>query len=239
MSIGTRTFVSALALFFGTAMAGSAATISIDTNTDDQFVIMNGLSEKTSVQGIDFVGANVTIGYGDGSFSNLVWQAISKFGGGVSTADATLAMVNGPIVMDTTKLVTSILFDAAGADTVFDILTGKSDLISSVGSSVGHPFRIELGDPGEGEIKATYSGAVTLYGYEQRPDLFTRMLVDFSGLASGGILGHLEFGSDLDNVKVAGDIIPVSDMSDVPLPASMPLLFAGLAGLGFLRRRRS
>lgn len=235
MGTGSRTFLSAMTLLLASGVSASAATISIETNTDDQYVTKFGLSDRTTVQGIDFVGANVTINYEDGTIANLIWQATSKFGGGISNAFTTMNAINGPYVIDTTKRIGSILFDTIGSDTLYDIVYQSGDAVSSFGSGVGSPFHISAGDPGDGEIKVTYSGAVTISGYEQRPDLFTRMLVDFSGLSGGGFLGHLEYGSDLDNLRVAGDLTLVSD---VPLPAGMPLLFAGLAGFGLMRRRR-
>ena len=42
-----------------------------------------------------------------------------------------------------------------------------------------------------------------------------------------------------DNLGVILDRVSVSEAAVVPLPASLPLILAGLGGLGLLRRRKS
>ena len=56
------------------------------------------------------------------------------------------------------------------------------------------------------------------------------MSVDFSGLWGGGLLGSMAFETDLDTLRVAGDLTPV------PVPGGLPLLASGALLLGLARR---
>lgn len=54
------------------------------------------------------------------------------------------------------------------------------------------------------------------------------------------LVGSEPAGYNIDNVRfgVGGDIVLPPEVGQVPLPAGLPLLFGGLAGLGLLSRRR-
>ncbi len=71
-------------------------------------------------------------------------------------------------------------------------------------------------------------------------------LVDAAGLASiAGVfldlVGSEPQGFAIDNIRfgVAGQVVIPDDPSAIPVPPALPLLAAGLAALGFARRRRT
>ena len=54
----------------------------------------------------------------------------------------------------------------------------------------------------------TYSGIVNRAGSPAVGDLYTTMVVDFSKLPGGGLLGDLRWNSDIDTMRDAGDLVP-------------------------------
>lgn len=225
--------VGSAALFV--SATADAATISIDTDEGAGVISEYGLRTDTSVDGQDLDGMLVTLTYGDGTSEVLTWRAIDRFAGRVASAAIDIYSLRGRFEMTAVKTLTSMMMEAAPANAVFDMTGTSTPGDDTAGSLIGYPFEILDGDPGDGEINVTYSNGVTVRGYERGVDTFTTMFADFSGLENGGLLGSFWFRTDLDSIAVAGDLTPVSP---VPLPAGMPLLLVGLAGLGIMRRRR-
>ncbi len=64
-------------------------------------------------------------------------------------------------------------------------------------------------------------------------DLYAMMFVSFIGLDSGGL------GADaLYKFKAATDHLGPPSISGVPVPAALPLMLAGVAGLAWVGRRK-
>lgn len=99
-------------------------------------------------------------------------------------------------------------------------------------------------------VGANTTDIFSVSGSEQSVDTFTGMDIDqflqpfdisvstFTGLALSGGGGLIEFGAESlarGTVSVEYKVDPVSA---IPLPASMPLLLAGLGGLWAVKRRR-
>ncbi|MEY8827155.1 PEP-CTERM sorting domain-containing protein [Sedimentitalea sp. XS_ASV28] len=219
-----------------------ATTININRAVDSGLQETTyGLRSNTGTEGVDLDGALITANYADGTSEQIEWQAIRAFDYSIDGAargiDTTVYMSWDGFEVRTTRMLSSIFIDVAPASSVFDTtdtryIIGDPSLPSTPGSSFGFPFELysEYQDL-EGEINATYFGNVNLAGRAADGDLYTGMLVDFTGLAAGGIFGEVKFRSDLDTLEYAGDLTPV------PLPSTLPLLLAGLGGLGMLGRR--
>ena len=134
----------------------------------------------------------------------------------------------------TSGTLATIRLEGAPGDTVFDIRYGGDRFSSTAGSFEGRPFSLR-GNPSV-DIVATYANEVRLTGDAPVGDLYEELLIDLSGLPDGGLLPGqvLEFGADTDNAAAGADITP----DPVPLPASLPLVVAGMGALGLLRAWR-
>jgi Ca2+-binding RTX toxin-like protein len=100
----------------------------------------------------------------------------------------------------------------APAGSVFDTtVTLDDDPLggSTPGSSFGYTFGF-VGDNAEmsGSVTVTYSGIVNLVGRAADGDLFTTLLIDFSGLDGGGVIGDVSWNSDIDSLLYVGDLAP-------------------------------
>jgi len=235
-----------------------AATISVSTETGVAQETEFGIRTDTGTRGYEMAGATVTARFIDGSSETAVWtrdpnaQAANGIANGnnwgfiQNAVGLTNIISNGRTMtgftMDTSTSISATtdfgtpptfalqgasLFDA----TIADELLGSTE--STPGSSFGTPFEFRFNPP-MGNVAVTYSGAVNLTGQAAFNDLFTTMTVDFTGLVGGGFTGSSNYFTDMDTLLVAGDLIPVAP---VPLPAGLPLLLAGLGGLGLLRRK--
>ena len=199
---------------------------------------------NTGVEGDALGGSVITANYADGTSEEIIWEALRTFypdpsggyysiDGEADGTDTYMYMSWDGFDLTADRLLSSLTIDLAPASVAFDtLLTYGDDPRSTDTTLYGFPFEIYAGGAAlEGNITATYSGIVGLAGAAPTGDLFTTMTVDFSGLTTNGFLGDMSFRSDMDAMRV-GDLTPV------PLPASLPLLLAGVAGLGLSRRRR-
>lgn len=218
--------------------AAEAATVTIQTMATSPYQTVYGIREDTTTRGSDLIGALVHAIYADGTEEDLTFEEVgnnvtSKVVGSGFDLSFTLGgnLTRGPLRLLASSAIASLEFFLAPVGSVFDIAGGN--LINTPGSKVGFPFQILSGNDGlVGDITATYSGIVNLAGSDAYGDLYTNMLVDFSGLEGGGFLGEMVFRTDLDTLHDTSDLAPV------PLPAGLPLLIAGLGGLGLVGRRR-
>ena len=190
-----------------------------------------GIREDTSSRGVDLAGALITATYVDGSSENLVWVALDPYTfGGATGNDIDMSFGFDVHELTTTKLLTSLEIDLTPASSVFDTTTAMDDdpLGGSTPSSKnGFPFDVAPGfEAITGTISVTYSGIVNLTGSSAVGDLFTTMKIDFSGLSAGGILGDLNWNSDIDTMAVSGDLVPK------PLPLKGGPLGDSLVGAG-------
>lgn len=226
---------TALVLLLCGAAAAPAATISIASEQGTLMSTEHGIRADTSTTGVDLAGMLLRVGFADGAVEDLVWEAYDPYtNGGTTTTGFSLSASWDGFRLTTSRVVTSMTFFAATANSIFDILeTSDGEEGATYSTKRGFPFEIYGGDPVEGDIRVTYSNAVVLAGHPQGADAFTDMAVDFSGVEGGGFSGYLFFNSDLDTLAVAGDLVPVP----VPLPAGAPLLLGALGGLALLRRR--
>ncbi len=236
----TKYFLKVGAVSLSMALAGlgaaEAATVNIFTKTGNAQETQFGIRAATGTDGRDLAGALVTASYSDGTSEQLIWEAVpfKASEGGASGTGVDLFMETAAMRITATRLVSSLLFQLASADSIFDmrgILEGRPG--NTPTTKRGSAFQIDSGgDALVGDINVTYSGIVNLAGLPAMGDAFTDMLVDFTGLTGGGFLGNLGFFTDMDTLAVAGDLTPV------PLPASLPALAIGLGALGFVRTRK-
>lgn len=218
-----------------TLSLAEAATINIFTSANNPQETVYGIRDLTSTNGNDLAGALITANYTDGTSELLTWQALdTRTKGEAVGTDIDLYKGDSAFELTTTRLLGSLLIQLAPASSIFDMLAKNEGAVGNTPTTlIGFPFRIASGgDALVGAINVGYSGIVNLAGRLADGDAYTDMLVDFTGLSTGGFLGSLRFASDMDTLRVAGDLTPV------PLPASLPLLFAGFGGLGLLRSRK-
>lgn len=255
MSNLVKTFLASLILIVSSIGAASAATIDIVRVAGDTYNTTYGLRDSTATVGVDLNGAVISANYSDGSSEEFIWEGNRIFHPEVGTGtfnsegvegyyniNGSADGINTDLYMDwegfemtTSSLLTSLNIDLTPAGSVFDTtFIFDPDPRSTLGSSFGFEFEIYAGgDSLVGDIAVTYSDIVGLAGAAPAGDLFTNMLVDFSGLSDGGFLGEMSFKSDMDTLRY------LDDLTQVPLPASLPLFLIGLSGLGLFRRRNA
>ena len=228
---------AALGLGVFAATTASAATVSIQTFETDAVVMQHGIRADTGTTGADLGGMVVTAGYADGSSESLTWAAFDNrynFGGASGTGfDIEFGWRYFEVTTQTA--IHSLTFEAGLGNAIFDLHTPGGHF-NTPGTKGGFDFYLDSSDTNEGEVAVSYSGAVTLAGSERGIDTFTTMMIDFTGLEGGALTDMVRFNSDLDSLLVAGDLTPV-DVANVPLPAGLPLLLAGLGLLGLQRRK--
>lgn len=213
----------------------------ISTSSENPHVTALGIRADTSTRGVDLAGAVVTARYADGSSETAIWRALDPYTfGAVTGADFEIVFGFEKHELTVTKRLVALEFDVAPASSVFDIdpaLDTDPHGGSTPSSSNGFPFRVDPAFEGvEGDIEVTYSGITRLAGFAAEGDLFTRMSVDFSGLADGGLLGRLDWNSDIDTMRIAGDLRPEAQLheggalGDVLTGSAADEILAGLAG---------
>lgn len=246
-----RTLLSAVAAVavvsvFGVS-EGQAATVNIATDEGSLHVSESGIRSRTdkdgvlkyhtNVSGWDLEGMEVVAKYADGTSETMSWVKMgddrSNKLGGVSGSGLSLGYVIRDWTLTTTKSLVKLIMDPTAANAIFDMLPDEGTTNDTIGTSFGFAYNTRGGDALDGEINVEYVNGVYVRGHDRAADTFTKMIVDYSGLAGGGLMGTTVFRTDLDSLAVKGDLTPV------PLPAGLPLLAAGLFLLAPLRNRKS
>ncbi len=180
-------------------------TIDIVRLDEDPHETNYGIRADTSSRGVDLEGAQITATYADGSIEILTWHALDPYTtGGATGTDIDMFFGYSWHELTTTKLLTSLQIDLAPADSVFDTTFAMDDDPlggSTPGSKNGFPFKVSSDyQDMSGNISVTYTGIVNLAGSPAVGDLYTTMVIDFSGLPDGGLLGDLVWNSDIDTM---------------------------------------
>lgn len=191
------------------------ATIKINHTRDNPHQTTSGIRDDTSSRGVDLAGAQITAAYADGTVETLTWQALDPYTfGGASSAGLDMHFGFDLHVLTAVKPLSLLKIDLAPASSVFDTATAMDQDLESGStptSKNGFAFKVAPEfDALSGMITATYSGIVSLAGSPAVGDLFTTMTVDFTGLFGGGLLGELVWNSDIDTMRVPGDLVPLS-----------------------------
>ncbi|WP_424987523.1 VPLPA-CTERM sorting domain-containing protein [Microbulbifer sp. S227A] len=224
--------------------AAHAATVNIVTAATNPQETKTGIRADTATFGRDLAGMTVTAAYDDGTQEVLTWEALPvRPGHGLDgeAAGADVRLFAGDTYngfqLTTTKLLSSLKLQAAPANSIFDMAIANDGALGDTPSTkIGFPLEIMTGgNLLNGVVTASYSGIVNLAGRAADGDAYTDLFIDFSAVAERGLLGYIEFRSDMDTLEVAGDLVAVSA---VPLSASFPLLAGGIAAFGLLRRRK-
>ncbi len=222
--------IVAATLFALGASGANAATVTATTDDGDLSRSLYGLHSNTAATGPSIVGSVITATYVDGTSEELVWVQTSRWVGGISSAFISMSLERSHFMLETTKRLATLLFDAGSGGALFDVFIG-----GTAGSSWGSPY-YEYTDTGVsplvGDIDVSYFNKVMVAGDANEPSTYTHMLVDYTRTSGGGLFGETAFFTDLDDLAYDGDL------EAVPLPDSLPLLMGGIAGLGLLTRRR-
>lgn len=180
-------------------------TIDIVRLAEDPHESTYTVRADTSSRGVDLEGAQITATYADGTTETLTWHALDPYtAGGASGENIDMFFGYSWHELSATKLLTSLQIDLAPASSVFDTTFAMDDDPgggSTPTSKNGFPFKVapEYEDL-SGNITATYTGIVNLSGSEAVGDLYTTMIVDFSNMPDGGLLGDLVWNSDIDTM---------------------------------------
>jgi hypothetical protein len=247
----SKTCVITAALCFFSAGVAQATTIDIIREATNPYETVYGMHENTGSDGYQIDGASISATFAGAPTEDLTWEANRTIytepngdtwhgiDGAARGDNINMFMSWDGFEMTTTSLLTSLTIDLMPSNSVFDTTFifdyNDPNGQSTIGSSFG--FEFELYSEYQsmpGYITAAYSGIVNVAGDAAVGDLFTTLTLDFSGLAGGGLLGNLNFRSDIDSMRYANDLTPV------PLPASLSFLLIGLAaGAGFFGRKQS
>jgi hypothetical protein len=231
-----RTFGAGLFILLSSVGAASAASVSYSFSEGEVVVSQDGIRADTSTNGWDLFGMIVTATFGDGSSERLVWSPL-LFSEGVESAGFLLEYGGNDWNLSSDRLLTSLQLEADEGNAIFDTnLISEGEAGNSPTTFGGYPFEIRGTDNMIGNIAVTYSGGVIMADAPRGTDTFTDMILNFTGLSGGGFTGAMSFNADLDSLRTAGDLTPISP---VPLPAGLPLLLVGLSAFGLYRRKRS
>ncbi|TNJ41559.1 Hint domain-containing protein [Phaeobacter sp. B1627] len=197
-------------------------TIDIVRLDEDPHQSDYAIRADTSSRGVDLEGATITATYADGTSETLTWQALDPYTtGGATGSDISMFYGYSWHELSTTKVLTSLEIDLAPANSVFDTtLASDDDPLggSTPGSKNGYPFQVssEYEDMG-GSITAEYSGIVNLAGHPAAGDLYTTLTIDFTGLPGGGLLGELDWNSDIDTMTgpFNCDLVATDDIVEI------------------------
>lgn len=200
------------------------SNIDIVKTADNPHETINGIRSDTTSRGVDLDGSKITATYADGTTETLTWRAFDAYTfGGATSTDLKMSYGYDWHELTATKVLTSLKIDLQPSSSVFDTNFDYDDYptgSSTPGSLNGFPFTLAPEyEESIGDLTVTYSGIVNVTGSPAVGDLYTTMVVDFTKLPDGGLLGDLRWNSDIDTMREAGDL--------VPLPSSVPCLVRG------------
>ncbi|MEE2001762.1 PEP-CTERM sorting domain-containing protein [Alkalimonas sp. MEB108] len=231
-----------LGLAFATLFAGSALASPIITFTDGVSYTTDSLTGFTT-NGSQMHGMSITTCFITGACEEIIWDGtVGMASYGEARSSNWLLSVNGdtfgnPFTFETLNgdtAITSISINGRPGNTVFDVIL---DPVLSPGSARGNPFTLFGSNPDLANytVNVNYTDRLAIGGVFYG-DLYTVMNIDFGGQ---GFTGSFRFITDTDNNDFAGGspIVPV-DPNPVPLPGTLFLFVAGLAGLGLRRKLR-
>jgi len=208
-----------------------------------------------SIIGLAANASTVTVTFGGsvnwmGSFQNTPYQVGQRLTGSFSYDDQQNSQsVNGSIYwwdtfdVQNADLGLSYSFPLAG-NRQLSVATGNPNGFFVTGRSVSQSSQDEvsaivrvnsttsqpLGSSVLSRLEPAISGPISNY-WENKSIQLT-----FRGVGDWGICtGACTVNAVIDTLSVTNDIVPVSP---VPIPAALPLLGLGIAGLGFIGRRR-
>lgn len=237
-------FLCALTGLTLAASVAEAATVNITANFAPTASTTALTASATT--GAQMSGMKVTAGFANGTSETATWGTVDPSTGAVigagfylgvsgDTFNATWLLFN----LNATSLLTSLSIDAGAGNAVFD-RAGPAP--GTNGSANGRDFTDVSGVTIGGSIAVTYSKAVALTGFAPLGDLFALMIVDLTGLTSGGLSSagrEYQFRQDTDSLSLAGDLISTDPLIATPIPAAAFLMGSVLAaGLGFGAWRR-
>lgn len=230
--------------FAGAALAFGqvgAATVEIAASATNAHETVYGIG-STSARGTNLAGMIVTAEFADGTTETNTWQAFDPWtNGGFNGTGLSMSFGWDQFALSAHSLLSSVSLQAAPGNALFDIGNYSSTLapypaVDTAGTAIGAPFSITDPDDYAGVIRAEYSGIVNIAGQTAAGDTYTDILIDFSGLDAGGLLGALTFTpGDMDLIAVAGDLTPVQSLA-APLPSSLLLLLSAFGLIAGVRR---
>ncbi|WP_424968993.1 VPLPA-CTERM sorting domain-containing protein [Dinoroseobacter sp. S76] len=230
-----KKLLAAAAACFVLPLGAQAASVTV--NLDPGTLFTTDAIGSFSTDGGDMDGMLVTGTFAGGGSETLTFNGTGGSAGSTGAGSFSLSLgsdsFNGIWSVDVSSgLLTSVLIQGSPGDTVFDIATNLAGG-STENSASGRTFT-ETSDL-TGAIDVTYSNAVALTGDPAVGDLYESLFIDLSGLSGGGLTTTqtLAFRADTDNAAAGSSVVPA-----VPLPASFPLILAGLGALGLTRKRR-
>lgn len=234
-------FSTTCVLIFGLSGAlVQASTININATDGEHYETKHGIRADTATRGGDLAGMRVTATFADGSSESDIWERFNFTNGGFDGVNFDMSFGWRNFELTNEKTMTSLLLEADLGNSIFDIggygtAIAPFPSVDTPTTKVGYPFEIFGTDTLVGTIEATYSNIVSFVGVDPVGDVYTDLLLDFTGLAGGGLDGGLAFKTDLDTLLHAGDL----QVSSVPVPPTLPLLLSCLGLLGVTRLRRS
>lgn len=243
------------------APIANAATVDVLYAPGTQRNTEDGIRSDTSTRGADLAGMRIVATYAGGAQQTVIWQQDDPWTYGSATGTGFgLEMGGLPVfTMTASQRLTSLFFDSStSASNVYDAnnmpVSYGASLFDAATADEGTPgntesslfgFAFSFTGPNEpaGYVRATYSDAVSLGGRPPQGDLYSAMMLDFTGLDGGGFLGTADFTTDMDTLATAGDLVGLmtpsspAPLAPVPLPAGLPLLLLGLGALRALKRK--
>lgn len=210
-----------------------AATVSVDYNMDLAYKSVHGVRSDTSTYSTDLVGALFRAVYTDGTAEDWNWVRYSEYGAATDHISDDLAFDYRwwGFEMQVQKGLRSFEVNLAPASVIWDAGEYPEwDLRNTPTTYGGEEFRISDGNNAlSGAVNATYFNRLRVGDNPIGEDVFTNLLIDFSGLTNGGLFSNITWSFDMDVLAVAGDLTPV------PLPKGILLLLAAIGTFALMR----